>query len=273
MRRPAAVGSYCGRASRSRTRTSIVALVFVASLAACSISGTSAAPGSPATLARIHQSVARTEAAGTAHLATSSEVTSATANEPAQLITSVGDIQFAGPDLSITNTIQSVPRSESSSTTSSKATTSQGIYLGRHLFIGSQSPDPTWIETTLHAPYPYLGAVTTQLLEHTSGPVTVVGHGRIDGKAATEYHLPVPASDQSISESDSHNRTFTGHFHSAPFVATIWLNSDGRIVRTSATVVTTASQNRAIVRQSSTATLSAFGELVHIVAPAVVVHA
>jgi hypothetical protein len=270
VRRPAAVGAgRHRRSSRSCTRSvGIAALLLVAPLAACSASETATPPGSPDALARIHRSVARTEAAGTAHLDSSSDLTAATSKEPERRITSVGDIRFAGPDLSITTTIQSLPSSIGART----STTSQAIYLGRHVFFGSPPPDSTWTETTPHAPYPFVGAVTTQLLEHTEGPVTVVGHGQVDGKAATEYHVPVPASTQAIHESDSHNRPFTGHVHFAHFVAAVWLDGNGRIVRTSATVVATSSQNRGAVRQSSTTTLSAFGEPVHIVAPSVVVH-
>jgi len=220
----------------------------------------------------MRQSVARTEAAGTAHFVADSDTSSSTGREPAQRITAVGDIRFAGPDLSLTTTIRSVPPPSGSSTASATASTTLAIYLGRHLYLGFPPPRSTWTETTVPTPYPYLGAVTTQVLQHTNGPVTVVGHRQVDGRATTEYHVPVPASVQTNHESDAHNRPFDGHISFAPFVLFVWLDSAGRIVRTSATVVASTSQRPGTVREVATTTLSAFGEPVHVVAPTGVVH-
>ena len=108
-------------------------------VAACGGPGSSAPTSVPLALARIRQAVARTEAAGTAHLVETSDTRSALGATSAQPITEValtvvGDIRFAGPDLSLTTTSRSVLPAQTSNTvgTSSSLT----IYVGRHLYLG-----------------------------------------------------------------------------------------------------------------------------------------
>ncbi|HEX7443564.1 MAG TPA: hypothetical protein VF320_06740 [Acidimicrobiales bacterium] len=272
MRRPAAVGGPDRRSAGRLPLLTGIALLTVVGAAACGAPGAPTTQGPPGALARIRQSVARTEAAGTAHLVLDSDTSSSTGPGPAQHITAVGDIRFAGPDLSLTTTIRSVPSPAGSSPVPTRASTTLSVHIGRHLYLGSPPPGSTWTETTTHAPYPYLGAVTTQVLEHTDGPVTVVGHRLVDGSTTTEYLVPVPASVQTIRESDAHNRPFDGHVRSAPFALSVWLDRAGRIVRTSGVVVASTSQRPGTVRDVATTTLSAFGEPVHIVAPTGIVH-
>jgi hypothetical protein len=243
-------------------------LLSAVGLTACGASGSPSAHGSAAALTRIRQSVARTEAAGTAHLAGGSSVSSTGHRGPTQQILVEGDIRFAGPDLSVTTTIRNTP----SSSVVRRTSTGQSIYLGRHVYLGWSGPPATWTEVPFHAPYAYLGVVPTRTLETTTGPVTVGGSQIVDGATATEYSVPVPASVQAIRESDARNRPYEAHVHYAPFTLTVWLDGAGRIVRTSGTVVSSMAGTPGTVHQSTTTTLSAFGEPVHIVAPAVVVH-
>ncbi len=276
MRRPAAVGGPGRRSAGRRPLATTVALLAVVSAAACGAPGAPTTQGAPGALARIRQSVARTEATGTAHLVVASATSSSAGPGSDQHITSVGDIRFAGPDLSLTTTIRSVPSPAGSGPVpthaSTPASTTLSVHIGRHLYLGSPPPGSTWTETTTRAPYPYLGAVTTQVLEHTDGPVTVVGHRSVDGSTTTEYLVPVPASVQTIRETDAHNRPFDGHVRFAPFALSVWLDRAGRIVGTSGVVVASTSQRAGTVRDVTTTTLSAFGEPVHILAPTGIVH-
>ncbi len=240
-------------------------------VAACGGPGSSAPTSVPLALARIRQAVARTEAAGTAHLVETSDTRSALGATSAQPITEValtvvGDIRFAGPDLSLTTTSRSVLPAQTSNTvgTSSSLT----IYVGRHLYLGIP-PGPQWAEAPYRTPYAYLGAVTTRTLETARGPVTDVGSREVDGQPATGYLVPVPSSVGTVPLTDSHNQPYTERFTFAPFTLSVWLDGTGRIVRTSGTVVVTSSKDAGTVREETTTILSAFGEPVHIVAPAV----
>ena len=79
----------------------------------------------------------------------------------------------------------------------------------------------------------------------------------------------MPRSVQSVPLSDSHNHSYTARFTTAPFTLAVWLDGAGRIVRTSGTDVTTSSRPAGRAPGTTTVTLSAFGEPVHIVAPVV----
>ena len=83
----------------------------------------------------------------------------------------------------------------------------------------------------------------------------------------------MPRSVHDVPLTDSSNHPYTARFVTAPFTLAVWLDGGGRIVRTSGTVVVSTSGQRGTVHQSTTTTLSAFGEPVHIVAPSVVIHA
>ena len=251
-------------------------MVTGAVLAACGSPGGTAPPGSAAALARIHQAVARTEAAGTAHLVDVSDTRSTlggTSTHPASedSLTVVGDLRFAGPDLSLTTTSRSTLPATSTApgapSTTTSTTSSQSIYLGRHLYV-RPLPGPGWNELPVRTPYAYLGAVPARFLETAHGPVTDAGRHEIDGRATTEYLVPVPRSEYDAKLTDSHNRAYTARFTTAPFTLSVWLDGTGRIVRTSGTEVITSERPRGTVHETVSASLSAFGEPVHIVAPA-----
>ena len=276
-----------GRTSTVRGTSRVAGLVSLsaAALAACSSSGTMAPPGSAAALARVRQAVARTEDAGTAHLVQYTVTRSTLGGTSTQPVSEdsfavVGDIRFAGPDLSLTITSRSALPSSASSSSSSSSTapgtpstttstsSSQSVYLGRHLYEGVP-PGPVWTDEGARAPYAYLGAVPTRYLETVQGPVTVAGHRQIGGRPTTEYLVPVPRSEHDVPLTDSSNHSYTARFTTAPFTLAAWLDDAGRIIRTSGSEVITSSRPAGTVRETATTTLSAFGGYVHIAAPAV----
>jgi hypothetical protein len=247
-------------------------------LAACGSSGTVATPGPTTALSTVHRAVARTEAAGTAHLVQSTLTRSTlggTSTEPVSgtSLSVVGDIRFAGPDLSATTTSRSMLPSPSSGSvpgpqSSSTTTTSRSVWLGPHLYQ-EVPPGPVWTELPVRTPISFLGIVPTHFLETAPGPVTDVGHREIDGQVTTEYLVPVPRSEHDVPLTDSHDHPYTARFTTDPFTLAVWLDGAGRIVRTSGSEVVTSPRPSGKERQTTTVTLSAFGEPVHIVAPTV----
>lgn len=233
-------------------------------LASCGSSSATSGAVSSTALQRIHAAVGLTEAAGSAHLVTVAETSgpsspSSSAPGAADHITSVGDIKFDGPDLKLTNTVQSGSTSTSQSTTA--------VYIGKTIYMMVSSDPPKWVQTPYHQRYAYLGAVQTTALTTTTGPVTVVGTGTVDGQPATSYSVPMPGSTKTVALTNSMNQPYQEQFRIAPFVLSVWLDHAGRIVRTQATQQTTLSQGSQIVIEHSTTTLSDFGEAVRISAP------
>ena len=80
--------------------------------------------------------------------------------------------------------------------------------------------------------------------------------------------MPVPRSVRADRLTDSENRPYTVRFTTAPFTLSVWLDHTGRVVRTSGSFVVT-SQSTGSVQETTTATLSAFGQPVRIVTPTV----
>jgi len=268
-----AVGGGHTRPTRAASRLAGLSLVPAVLLAACGSSGGAPAAGASAALTSIHRAVARTEAAGTAHLVQSDETRSTTGGTSTGAVSEdslsmVGDIRFAGPDLSLTTTSRSNLSSSTGTPSNSTTTTSsRSVYLDGHLYMAA-GQGAVWNELAVRTPFPYLGIVTTHFLATATGPVTDAGHREIDGRATTEYLVPVPGSVRSVALTDSHNRPYTARFTTAPFTLAVWLDGAGRIVRTSGAEVVTSPEPTGTVRATTTVTLSAFGEPVHIVAPA-----
>jgi hypothetical protein len=233
-------------------------------LASCGSSSATNSSGSSTALQRIHAAVGLTEAAGSAHLVTVADTSGpsspgSSAAGAADHITSVGDIKFDGPDLKLTNTVQSGSTSTSQSTTA--------IYIGNTIYMNVSSDPRNWVRTPYHQSYAYLGAVQTTALTTTTGPVTVVGTGKVDGQPATNYLVPIPGSTKTVALTNSMNQPYHEQFRIAPFILSAWLDRAGRIVRTQATQETSSSQGSQVVVEHSTTTLSDFGEVVQINAP------
>lgn len=233
-------------------------LLLALLVAACGSSTASNSRGSDAALLRVQNAVQRTEAAGTAHLVTNS-IDSGKGSNSVTHLTIVGDIRFAGPDLSLTTTVQSP--------NSSPARPETQVCIGTNLYIGISSNPDSWVRGTCHQPYAYLGAVPTKALTTTQGPVTVVGVRQVDGERATEYLVPMPGSTQSVAATNSNNQPYKIRVSAKPFVLSLWLDAAGRIVQTQATVTTTSSRQGGSSVERTTTTLSDFGKVVHIVAP------
>ena len=244
------------------------ALLPLLVLAACSSTDAPTQTAATPAVSRIRQSVARTESAGTAHLVQTSvdrTTIGATATHPESTtsVVAVGDVRFAGPDASLTITSRSALATGTPSTS-----TSQTVYIGDHVYA-HVPPQPTWSEAGRSSvSFPYLGAVPTRTLETTTGPVTDDGSRTVDGQATTEYSVPVPRSVRADRLTDSENRPYTVRFTTAPFTLSVWLDHTGRVVRTSGSFVVT-SQSTGSVQETTTATLSAFGQPVRIVTPTV----
>ena len=232
-------------------------------LTGCGSAASTNSSGSSAALRRINAAEGVTEAAGSAHLVTSSDTsgpssTGSSATDAAIHMTSMGDIRFAGPDLRLTTTAQSG---------SSAPSTSTAIYVGKYLYINFSSDQHGWVRASYHQTYPYLGAVQSTALTTTTGPVTAVGSEDVNGQPATKYLVPIPGSTKTIALTNSKNQPSDEHLHTAPFVLSVWLDRVGRIVRTQATQKVTISQASRVAVEKSTTTLSDFGETIQISAP------
>jgi hypothetical protein len=236
-----------------------VALLLALLLAACGSSNISNSASSDAALMRIRNAVQRTEAAGTAHLVTDS-LDSGVGSSSANHLTIVGDIRFAGPDLSLTSTVQTQ--------NSSASPPEMQVCIGTSLYLNASSNPGDWVRGTCHQPYAYLGVVPTKALMATEGPVTEVRVQEQDGERTTEYMVPIPASVQSVAATHSNNQPYKIRISVAPFVLSVWLDGAGRIVRTQGTLRATSSRKSGSSVQRTTTTLSDFGKVVHIVAPA-----
>lgn len=106
-----------------------LALLFGLLLAACGLSNGSSSPNAAVALSRVRAALQRTEAAGTAHLVTIANTrTSFGQSSASEHVESdgkiVGDIRFAGPDVSTTSTNQ--------------LGGSSSIYRGKEIYIGSK---------------------------------------------------------------------------------------------------------------------------------------
>ncbi|HVC66193.1 MAG TPA: hypothetical protein VND44_01195 [Acidimicrobiales bacterium] len=234
-------------------------------------SATSTAPGVNAgPLARIRASVGVTEAAGTAHFVTASTVQQVARSNPGgvQRSAGTGDVRFAGPDI---ETVTATVRPTSPQTPSTKV-----LRIGNSVYDYVSTPSgDRWTRSNISARnVNYLGAVAPSSLADANGPVTVVGTSSVDGRPAVEYGVPTPGTTSSPSVSG----LVEEHITVAPFVAHVWLDATGRIVRTSASLSTTVTPapggSGPAVPSSSytstlTVTLSDFGEPVHLSRPPV----
>lgn len=125
-------------------------------LAGCGSSASTNSSGSSTALRRINAAVARTEAAGSAHLVTVSDTSGQSSSGSSGAgasshLTTVGDIRFAGPDLTLTTTARS-----GNSATSTNGT---AIHIGGDLYVSAGSDPHGWIKVPSRQRYPYLGAV------------------------------------------------------------------------------------------------------------------
>ena len=235
--------------------------------AACGAPPSSTAPGVEASpLARIRASVGVTEAAGTAHLVTAATVRQVAGPSPAGVLrtTGTGDVRFAGPDIEMVTTAVPPTRPSTLST--------RVLRIGDSVYEGSPTGDRWTHSNVLAGNVNYLGAVTPTLLADANGPVTVVGTSTVDGRPAVEYAVPAPGGTSSPAVAGRVQEYVTV----APFVAHVWLDGAGRIVRTSASLSTTftpapGGSGTALASSSNTSTqtvtLSDFGEPVHLSRP------
>ena len=112
-------------------------------------------------------------------------------------------------------------------------------------------------------PVRYLAPITPGPCATPTGPVTVLGPAVIGGVATTGYAVPVAAQVQRTSR-----RERPIMLHIAPFVARVWLDAEGRIVRTTGTIRGTVEPVGSSLTETETTTLSAFGTPVSITPPA-----
>ncbi len=247
-------------------RTSVGLLLAVAVAVTACTSSTAAPPTTSTTttsstvpsaaLTRVRASVAATTGAGTAQFQSVSSTGAGSGAHPT-VVTMTGSISFRGPDVSSTNTVHSAA---AGSSTPSEV---HSLYFGATGTVYlSPGPDGPWQRSISHVPFAYLAPITPGLLRSATGPVTVLGPAVIGGVPTTGYAVPVPARTQRTSETGTATRV-----RSAPFVARVWLDADGRIVRTTGTVHTTVEPGGSSYTETETTTLSAFGTPVSITPP------
>ena len=240
-------------------------------ITACSGSTTSTTTGAPGAhadpLTRVRASVAATEAAGSAHFVTATTTQSVTGSIPStvQRTAATGDVDFVGPDIELATGTQ-LPDTPHPPVT-------RVLRIGDSVYVSTAPTGIRWVRSyTLAKNVNYLGAVTAASLVDTKGPVGVLGTTTIDGRPAIEFAVAMPGGTSTQSGSGIGIQ----HITVAPFVAHVWLDGRGRIVQTSATVVVTDIPPPASLGSSpvpytysstSTATLSKFGEPVHLSRP------
>ncbi len=188
-------------------------------------------------------------------------VTSATLNGktmPTQHIDTAGDIQFDGAKVSLTTQV-ATPRSTA-------PPASEQIAIGKDYYVREGDlPDPSarWSKGTTKQDYPYLGVVEPAGLANAQGPVRVVGSKMIDDQRTTEFALTMAGAIHALSAPGGRTATLKVR----PFTLDIWLDMEGRIVATRASVVASEG-NEELVRSTTSTHLSDFGEPLDIKAPA-----
>ncbi len=212
-------------------------------------------------LLRVRASVAATTAADTAHFQSVSTTGAGSGAHPT-VVTMTGSISFHGPDVSSTNTI-SVPAGPSS-----KASTLQqgdALYFGATgtVYLSASGPGGPWQKGSADTSFSYLAPVTPRALQDAAGPVTVLGPAVIGGVATIGYAVPIAAQVQKTSTTGT-----PVYLHIAPFTARVWLDAEGRIVRTSGTIRGTVVPGHSSLTETDTTTLSDFGTPVSITPPA-----
>jgi hypothetical protein len=237
-------------------RNTLVGVVMAVLLA---LAGIAAAPSVGAAgpqsallpLSRIHRSVGLTEAAGSAHF---SEITQFLEGSfPPSADWSVGDLTFPGPDVTMT------VWGESGGVQVGPPTAE--IIVGDEFYVNpSFPPSGTWISGPAPEPYPFLGPVNSDDLEHVRGPVRTIGPETVDGGTTTEYAVHLPGRHKTI-RLDKH----TLHMTARPFELELWLDPSGRIVQTAAHEV--LQEGGLTIQDWDAETLSDFGEPVTITPP------
>ncbi len=233
-----------------------------ATTSSTSPAGTTSTTTPSAALALVRASVAATTGAGTAQF-TSVSTTGAGSGAHPTVVTMTGAIDFSGPDVSSTNTV-SLPAGQSPATSAGDQVHS--LYFGATgtVYVSTAGPDGPWQKGPSGTPFAYLAPVTPRQLSDAAGPVTVLGPTVVDGVAATGYAVPIAAQVQKTSVSGA-----TTTLHTAPYVARVWLDAEGRIVRTTGTFRATLEPAGSSYTETETTTLSAFGTPVSITPPAV----
>jgi len=246
----------------------VTAAVGITACSASTSSTTTTVPGIHADpLARVRASVGATEAAGSAHFVTATTTQPVTGSIPAtvQHTAGTGDVDFVGPDIELATGAQlpNVPHPP----------VIRVLRIGDSVYVSTAPTGVRWVRSsTLAKNVNYLGALEPAQLADTNGPVSVLGTTMVDGRPAIEFAVTMPGGTSTQSGPGGGIQ----HITVAPFVAHVWLDGRGRIVQTSATVVVTDIPPPASLGSSpvpitysstSTATLSRFGEPVHLSRP------
>jgi len=240
-------------------------------ITACSGSTTSTTRGVPGVhadpLTRVRASVGATEAAGSAHFVVAATIQPVAGSFPStvQHTAGTGDVDFVGPDIELATAAQLANVAHPPVT--------RVLRIGDSVYVSTAPTGIRWVRSyTLAKNVNYLGAVTAASLADTKGPVGVLGTTTVDGRPATEFAVAMPGETSTQSGAGNGIQ----HITVAPFVAHVWLDGRGRIVQTSATVIVTvipppeslgSSPVPYTYSSTSTATLSKFGEPVHLSRP------
>lgn len=249
----------------------MVALLALILTSCGSSSATRTSESSPA-VERINAAVARTEAPGTAHVVMVTDVTQQShtrlktpgaSTRFTDHLVSTGDIKFVGPNLKLTTTDDSDGFVGEPGTTS----TATEIYIGNRLYTGASQPPTVWSRSSSHHAYPFLNIFQMDALPTVAGPITVVGTSEVNERSATKYLVPMPGGTNTERAANQGSRSSSEIIRTSPFVLSVWLDRSGRVVKTQATVRYSISPGSTVSVQTSTTTLSDFGEGVQITAP------
>jgi hypothetical protein len=167
-----------------------------------------------------------------------------------------GDEEFSGHRTNVTTVTSS----------DGHPTSTVSVYVNGKRFDNFGTAGDRWFEYPTPQSFSFLGITQLADLAAPDGPVTVVGHTSTAGTPSTEYRISMPETATSgTTEPGSVGRRATT-MHVAPSVLSVWIGDDGRVVRTDLTVRFTSSDSRPTTVRT-VATLSDFGEPVHIEAP------
>jgi hypothetical protein len=215
-------------------------------------------------LARIRASVGVTEKSGSAHFVTTGRVQGIGGLAPSGTTSSigVGDVDFAGPNIELTTGA------------AGGASSNAGIRvlrIGNSVYISTSRSGWQWSRSQIRPDnVNWLGVITPIGLETTKGPVTVIGNATLGGQPTIEYGVQFAGSAAKQTGQSGASQVVT----TEPFVAQVWLDAAGRIVRTSGTAVYSidpiggsSTSASASYKSTSTVNLSRLGEVVALSRP------
>jgi hypothetical protein len=209
-------------------------------ISACSTSpGTSPAEGSASALHQVQVAVRVTEAEGTAAFK-SVQVSGDTSKSGFAQSVATGYIQFSGPNVQTSTRVSSRRNQLGQPHTT--------LSFGRAFYV--QSSPKRWARGRLPQPYSIFGALDATTLTNGTATVENLGTQTIAGMKDAKFVVHEPSATSTLGQVQA-------IVH--PYPVDVWVDSDGRIVRTSATQVVSARGRSVQATGTYTTTLNDFG--------------